>query len=117
MRNGSNRTCRPTSVTGFNSMLNMPRILHRLLGSFAKALLLTIPTASPILASAMAPIAPVAFLGIDLGTTGVKALLIDEAGNALASATVEYPLYTPQPLWSEQEPADWWRGTVQAIQQ
>jgi len=57
-----------------------------------------------------------AFLGIDLGTTAVKALLIDEAGAALASATVEYPLHTPQPLWSEQEPADWWRGTVQAIQ-
>ena len=61
--------------------------------------------------------ASTAFLGIDLGTTGVKALLIDEAGAALASATVEYPLHTPQPLWSEQEPADWWRGTVQAIQQ
>ena len=56
-----------------------------------------------------------ALLGIDLGTSGVKALLIDDAGNPLASATVEYPLYTPKPLWSEQDPADWWRGTVQAI--
>ena len=72
---------------------------------------LTIADASPILICAMA------FLGIDLGTTGVKALLIDEAGTALASATVEYPLHTPQPLWSEQDPADWWRGTVKAIQQ
>lgn len=56
-----------------------------------------------------------ALLGIDLGTSGVKALLIDEAGNALASATVEYPLHTPKPLWSEQEPDDWWRGSVDAI--
>lgn len=56
-----------------------------------------------------------ALLGIDLGTTGVKALLIDEDGNALASQTVEYPLHTPKPLWSEQDPADWWRGTIEAI--
>lgn len=56
-------------------------------------------------------------LGIDLGTTAVKALLITETGETLASATVEYPLYTPRPLWSEQDPADWWRGTVEAIRQ
>jgi len=56
-------------------------------------------------------------LGIDLGTTAVKALLINEAGETLASATVEYPLSTPRPLWSEQDPADWWRGTVEAIRQ
>jgi xylulokinase len=54
-------------------------------------------------------------LGIDLGTSGVKALLIDESGNALASATVEYPLSAPHPLWSEQNPADWWRGSCDAI--
>jgi xylulokinase len=58
-----------------------------------------------------------ALLGIDLGTSGVKALLIDKLGNALASATVEYPLYTPKPLWSEQDPEDWWRGAVEAIRQ
>jgi len=58
-----------------------------------------------------------ALLGIDLGTSGVKALVIDEAGAALASATVEYPVYTPKPLWSEQEPSDWWQGTVEAIKQ
>ena len=56
-----------------------------------------------------------ALLGIDLGTSGVKALLIDNSGNSLASTTVEYPLYTPKPLWSEQDPADWWRGSVEAI--
>ncbi len=58
-----------------------------------------------------------ALLGIDLGTTAVKALLINESGEPLASATVEYPLSTPQPLWSEQDPADWWRGSVEAIRQ
>ncbi|MFN3706252.1 MAG: xylulokinase [Thermoflexales bacterium] len=56
-------------------------------------------------------------LGIDLGTTAVKALLINERGETLASATVEYPLSTPKPLWSEQDPADWWRGTAEAIRQ
>lgn len=56
-----------------------------------------------------------ALLGIDLGTSGVKALLIDEAGNTLSSVTREYPLYTPKPLWSEQAPDDWWRETAQAI--
>jgi xylulokinase len=56
-----------------------------------------------------------ALLGIDLGTSGVKALLIHEDGSTLASATVEYPLSTPRPLWSEQDPADWWQGTCAAI--
>ena len=56
-----------------------------------------------------------ALLGIDLGTSGVKALLIDEAGTALASVTREYPLHTPKPLWSEQDPEDWWRESARAI--
>jgi xylulokinase len=55
-----------------------------------------------------------ALLGIDLGTSGVKALLIQEDGTVLAGATVEYPLSTPRPLWSEQDPADWWRGVCEA---
>lgn len=46
-------------------------------------------------------------LGIDVGTSGVKALLIDEKGTVLKSATAEYPLLVPQPLWAEQHPADW----------
>jgi xylulokinase len=56
-----------------------------------------------------------ALLGIDLGTTSVKALLIDEDGRVIASATEEYPLSTPQPLWSEQDPAEWWRGAAHVI--
>ncbi len=54
-------------------------------------------------------------LGIDVSTTGAKALVIDPHGTVIASATEEYPLYTPKPLWSEQNPEDWWQGTVQAI--
>ncbi len=57
------------------------------------------------------------FLGIDASTTGVKALLIDEKGGVAGAATTELALSTPQPLWSEQDPADWWDGTVNSIQQ
>ena len=56
-----------------------------------------------------------ALLGLDIGTSGVKALLIDESGRTLASATAEYPLSTPHPNWAEQDPADWWKGTVEVI--
>ena len=56
-----------------------------------------------------------ALLGFDIGTSGVKALLIDESGKTLASATAEYPLSTPHPNWAEQDPADWWKGTVEVI--
>jgi len=56
------------------------------------------------------------FLGIDIGTSGVKALLIDENGRALgeASAPAVEPV-RPQPGWSEQNPADWWTATLGAI--
>ncbi|GIV09466.1 MAG: xylulokinase [Fimbriimonadales bacterium] len=54
-------------------------------------------------------------LGLDLGTSGVKALLIDERGAVVASASESYPLHTPQPLWAEQDPNDWWRATCSAI--
>jgi xylulokinase len=57
------------------------------------------------------------YLGIDVSTTGAKALLIDDAGGVVSSATTEYPLSTPRPLWSEQDPADWWAGTQASIRQ
>jgi xylulokinase len=57
------------------------------------------------------------FLGIDVSTTGAKALLIDEQGNVVSSATTPLPISMPQPLWSEQDPKDWWNGTVQSIRQ
>ena len=56
-------------------------------------------------------------LGIDVATTGTKALLIDEEGKVVTSATKEYPLSTPRPLWSEQDPTDWWEGTVASIRE
>lgn len=54
-------------------------------------------------------------LGIDIGTSGAKALLIDETGKAAAQATSEYPLYAPKPLWSEQDPQDWWEATSAVV--
>ena len=54
-------------------------------------------------------------MGIDVGTTGTKALLIDEQGNVKARATEEYELSTPKPNWSEQNPEDWWQATKTAI--
>jgi xylulokinase len=55
------------------------------------------------------------FLGIDVSTTGAKALLIDSAGEVVGSVTTPLSLSTPQPLWSEQNPLDWWDGVVMSI--
>ena len=54
-------------------------------------------------------------IGADVGTSGTKTLICDEQGKVLASVTVEYPCYTPKPLWSEQDPADWWKATCESI--
>lgn len=54
-------------------------------------------------------------LGIDIGTSGTKTLAIDEQGRVLAEATSFYPSYHPRPLWSEQDPDDWWRATVETV--
>ncbi len=56
-------------------------------------------------------------LGIDVSTTATKALLIDERGNLVALGTTEYAFDTPRPLWSEQDPALFWSGTVASIRQ
>jgi len=59
---------------------------------------------------------PPYLLGIDIGTTGAKALLLDAANGVVqASATTEYPTLIPHPLWAEQNPADWWAATVTSI--
>jgi xylulokinase len=55
------------------------------------------------------------FLGIDVSTTGAKALLIDEKGAVIASATTPLTVQTPKPLWSEQNPHEWWMGTWRSI--
>ncbi|MEI6521088.1 MAG: xylulokinase [bacterium] len=54
-------------------------------------------------------------LGIDIGTSGTKVLLVDDSGRKIASVTEEYPLLTPFPLWAEQDPGEWWRATVNGI--
>ena len=54
-------------------------------------------------------------MGIDVGTTGVKVLIIDENGTVCASSVEEYPLSTPHPNWAEQNPEDWWDATIKAI--
>jgi xylulokinase len=55
-------------------------------------------------------------LGIDLGTGGARAILVEAAsGRVVGAGGAEYPLHTPRPLWAEQDPHDWWRGTIDAV--
>ena len=55
------------------------------------------------------------FIGIDLGTSAVKLLLVNERGEILREVTKEYPLSFPQPGWSEQNPEDWWKAVQHGI--
>jgi xylulokinase len=54
-------------------------------------------------------------VGLDVATTGVKAIRISETGELLARHEEEYPLSIPQPGWAEQDPEDWWRATERAL--
>lgn len=54
-------------------------------------------------------------LGIDIGTSGTKCLLMNETGHVVASTIKDYPLYTPRPGWAEQIPDDWWSAVVLGI--
>ncbi len=54
-------------------------------------------------------------IGLDIGTTGVKSILINANGKVLASDFTEYPLYFPKPGWAEQNPDDWWNATINSI--
>ena len=56
-------------------------------------------------------------LGVDVSTTGAKALLIDQDGQVVFSATTPLTLQTPRPLWSEQDPRQWWKGIKESIRQ
>jgi len=54
-------------------------------------------------------------IGLDVGTSAVKALALDEAGTVLARHEVGYPLAMPHPGWAEQDPEDWWRAAEAAL--
>lgn len=63
-------------------------------------------------------------VGIDIGTSSCKTLAVDEDGKIIVSDSVEYPVYSPLPGWSEQNPADWWeavkitlRGVARKVQE
>lgn len=55
------------------------------------------------------------WLGIDLGTSSVKAVLVDDAGTTVAAANVPLPISRPHPGWSEQNPEDWWQAVQNAL--
>lgn len=54
-------------------------------------------------------------IGVDIGTSGTKSLLIDPDGNILAEASASYGISMPKPMWTEQDPEDWWTATVKTI--
>jgi xylulokinase len=54
-------------------------------------------------------------IGVDIGTSGTKSLLIDPDGNILVESSATYGISMPKPLWSEQDPEDWWGATVKTI--
>ncbi|MEL7337108.1 MAG: FGGY family carbohydrate kinase, partial [Planctomycetota bacterium] len=55
------------------------------------------------------------FLGIDVGTSGTKTLLVDADGQVLAESSSEYPVHQPRPGWTQQDPDDWWAATVKTV--
>ena len=59
---------------------------------------------------------PTYLLGIDVGTSSVKAVLIQPDGTVLATASPEHTFETPKPLWAESNPEAWWEGTIRSVQ-
>ena len=57
------------------------------------------------------------YIGVDLGTSSVKLLLMNGEGKIQKTVTREYPLYFPKPGWSEQNPEDWWKETLEGIEE
>ncbi|MBI3863325.1 MAG: xylulokinase [Planctomycetia bacterium] len=55
------------------------------------------------------------YLGIDVGTSGTKTLAMRSDGKILATATAEYPLSSPRPGWSEQDPEHWWQASIKTV--
>jgi len=56
-----------------------------------------------------------AFLGLDIGTSGVKAVVVDARGTVRSSATTPLTLSTPRPGWAEQRPQDWWTAATASL--
>ena len=54
-------------------------------------------------------------LGLDIGTGGARCLAVDESGDVVTEASSEYPLSSPRPGWSEQDPGEWWRATKEVL--
>ena len=57
------------------------------------------------------------YIGIDLGTSAVKLLLMDGEGKIIKIVSKEYPLYFPRPGWSEQQPLDWFTKTMEGLKE
>ncbi|MDE7068311.1 MAG: xylulokinase, partial [Schaedlerella arabinosiphila] len=57
------------------------------------------------------------YIGVDLGTSAVKLLLMDEQGKIHNIVSKEYPLYFPHPGWSEQNPEDWYEQSVEGMKE
>jgi len=54
-------------------------------------------------------------IGVDVGTTGAQAVAVDEEGRVVSTASSDYPLLTPRPQWTEQDPARWWDGVGEVL--
>src|SRR5260221_13303117 len=54
-------------------------------------------------------------VGLDIGTTGARGLALDETGHVLAAFSAAYPLYSPRPGWTEQNPEDWWQAARKVL--
>lgn len=57
------------------------------------------------------------FIGVDIGTTSVKIVAIDETGEIIKSISKNYPIFFPKPLWSEQHPEDWWNQSIEGLKE
>ncbi|MCX7365286.1 MAG: xylulokinase [Alphaproteobacteria bacterium] len=58
---------------------------------------------------------PATYLGIDVGTSSVKSVLVDDADRVVGDADALVPISRPRPLWSEQDPLDWWHAVVATL--
>lgn len=57
------------------------------------------------------------YIGVDLGTSAVKLLLMNAEGKIESVVSKEYPLYFPHPGWSEQNPEDWWSAVLEGLKE